>query len=227
MRKHFKIFLTVMMAVFVWISGSISVFAAEMLPVVDTITLDETVLWDSKIPVNLSWKLSQDNDKWLKDLGVTSEVKSLILVIDRPDQEDSRLFYFSYGAEGEWNEVFSVECYISEEGYPEKTAIYGTYEPESAFGTGENPGSLLPYRTVSEMDDWSEDKNSAYGMILHPEYADENRLPLVINCMPKDDDQQIRSGFQVPQEQLRMMIQSVDKESRFVIVENFTDLGLM
>lgn len=227
MRKHFSIFLTLMIAVFVWMFGSISVIAAETTPLIDTITLDETVIRDSKIPVDLSWKISQDKGKWMEDMGIDQEIKSLVLVLNRPDRDESRLFYFSNGMDGEWNEVFSVECLISTEGLYSKEELNGIFEPVSTYGFGENPGSLLPFQSISETDERFYDEYSSFGMILHPKNEEELVSPLVIQCQNTTDEKHSQSGLSIPKNYLRMMIQSIDSESRFIIVEDPDKLGSM
>lgn len=227
MRKHFHIFLTLMIAVFVLMLGSISVFAAVTNPVIDTITLDETMIRDNRIPVDLSWKISQNKGKWIEDMGIGQEVKSLVLVLNRPDQEESRLFYLSNGMDGEWSEIFSVDCLITGDNQYAKEEIYGIFEPTSTYGIGENPGSLLPYRSISEMDDWFANEYSPFGMILYPEGKDEQVSPLVIQCQENSEMEDPQNGFRIPKKQLRMMIQSIDCESRIVIVENLEELGIM
>ncbi len=282
MRKHLNIKIAAVLLVFAVMFGNIQVFAAETNTdiIVDTITLDETLVWSENIPVDLSWKTAQDKGQWIEELGIAKEATSLILVINNLDKVDeeafpaldgfsekerlkqlaehnkldgkSRLLYFSKGTDGEWMEIFSVDCYISGGEFLEKEAVYGAYVPVSTFGSFENPGSLLPYRELEPTDYWTFDpehesygtiysidktyqkeKNavnlegmksySNYGMILQPEDEYFACPPLIINCQQTESRNDQLSGIQMPQEKLRMMIQSIDAETRFLIADRMED----
>lgn len=274
MRKHFYRYFTGMMLAMTLMIGSIQAYAAEFRFPVETITLDETLSQDYIVPTDISWKTEQDNGQWIEDLGIAEDVKSLILVISNPDQEEldtiftaslaswnsvhgkSRLFYFSKGAEGEWDETFSVTCYLSGGKFFDNEDIYGAYEPVSSFGELTNPGSLLSYKTLTANDYWtvdSEDENygfiytaeesyeapeyatnlsslnayTNYGMILHPQNDAGVCPPLVISCQQPDGNHDVPAGFCMPQDYLRRMIQSIDNETKVYIVENLTDLKQM
>ena len=288
MRKHFNKCLAAMVLVLTMALGSMQVLASEYRPVVETITLDESLEWDLDMPVDISWKTKQDNGQWIEELGIARDAKSLILVINNLDKEDpdaipayvsdadfgsdaakkrtiaelhrmdgkSKLSYFSKDEDGIWSEVFSVECYISGGMMFGKEDVYGVYEPVSTFGILANPGSLLPYRILGSDDYWSVDPESEnfgvifnpekaymkpekavnlrglksyanYGLILHPEEEYASCPPLVINCMQAETNNSILSGIHMPEDQLRMMIQSIDKESKFVITNSLAELETM
>ena len=284
MRMHLNKYLTVMTLILILVFGTMQVYAEEMSPVIETITLDEDMDWDNDIPADISWKTSQDKGQWIEEWGIAKDATSLVLVINNLDKEDpnaiplqedeageekrksiaswnrlqgkSRLFYFSKGADGEWSETFSLECFISGGSVAKKEDLYGVYEPVSTFSSIGNPGSLLPYRGLSVLDYWSLDPESEnygsifsveksyikperavnlsslksysnYGMILHPEEEYSSCPPLVINCQQTQSNNDVLCGFQMPQENLRMMIQSIDKATRFFIVENLADLENM
>ena len=271
MRKHFYRYITGMLLAMTLMIGSIQTFAAEFHFPVETITLDETFSQAYIVPTDISWKTKQDKGQWIEDLGIAEDAKSLILVLNNLDKEEpdtiftasieswnnkqgkSRLFYFSKGTEGEWDETFSVECYISGGRYLDKEDIYGVYEPVSSFGELVNPGSLLSYKTLTVNDYWTadpEDENygsiytaeesyeapghainlstlkghSNYGMILHPQDDTSVCPPLVINCQQPNGSSDVLPGFCMPQEYLRMMIQSIDKETKVYIIENLANL---
>lgn len=268
--------------------GSMQVLASEYRPVVETITLDESLEWDLDMPADISWKTKQDHGQWIEKLGIAQDAKSLILVINNLDKEDpdaipshisnvdrgpdvhklkhveetdcldgkSKLSYFSKDEDGKWSEVFSAECFISGGVMFEKEETHGVYEPVSTFGILKNPGSLLPYRTLGADDYWSLDPESEnfgvifkpekaytkpekavnlrglksysnYGMILHPEEEYSSCPPLVINCMQLDTKMGSFSGICMPQDYLRMMIQSIDNETKFVITSSLAELETM
>ena len=168
----------------------------------------------------------------------------------------SRLFYFSKSTEAEWIELLSVDCYISGGGVLEKEALYGAYTPVSTFGMFENPGSLLPYKKLESSDYWTMDPKhesygsiycqenryineplsvnleglksySYYGMILHPEEVYGSCPPLIINCQQTDSNNDLLGGIQMPLKKLRMMIQSIENNTRFIIAESMEDLADM
>lgn len=246
-----------------------------------TIVLDETLLPERVVPADLKWKTEQDKGQWIEDMGIADDASSLILVINNLDKEDpeaiptveqispkrkhewyaqqkrvdgkSRLLYFSKGMDEEWAEVFSVDCYISGGEWFEKTDLYGEYEAISAFGLCENPGSLLPYKTIAMDDYWSlnpesEDYGSIfsiektyekpvdalnlqgmkaysnYGLILNPNEEESSKPVLMINCQQTESNHDMVSGIQMPQEHLRMLIQSIDSETKFMIIGSLSDL---
>lgn len=288
MRKHLNKCLSAVVLVFTMVLGSVQVYAAENNPVVETITLDESLEWDLDMPVDISWKTKQDKGQWIEEIGIAGDAKSLILVINNLDKEDpeaipacdagaelktsaekkkniakmhrlegkSKLSYFSKDMEGEWSEVFSVECFISGGVMFKKEDVYGVYEPVSTFGILENPGSLLPYRILGPDDYWSVDPENEnfgliftpekaylkpenavnlrglksyanYGMILEPEDDYSSCPPLVINCMQSETNNDVLSGIHMPQDQLRMLIQSIDTETKFVITNSLSELETM
>ena len=284
MRKHFNKYVSALVLVFTMVLGSMQVFATENAPTVETITLDENLEWNADMPVDISWKTKQDKGQWIEEIGIAGDAKSLILVINNLDKEDpealpayvsgreeerkksiaemyrldgkSKLSYFSKGMDGEWSEIFSVECFISGGMKLDKEAVYGVYEPVSTFGILENPGSLLSYRVLDFDDYWSinpEDVNfgsifslengylkpenavnlkglksySNYGLILHPEEDYSLCPPLVVNCMQTESNSDVLSGIQMPEENLRMLIQSIDKETKFVITNSLSELETM
>ncbi|MBQ7796134.1 MAG: hypothetical protein IJ374_06205 [Lachnospiraceae bacterium] len=286
MRKHFNRFFTTMMLAVSMIVCTMQTFAAETVPVVETITLDDDFEWDSDIPSDISWRTKQDKGQWIEDLGIAREAKSLILVINNLDKVDteaipglesekmteserrkliaaqnrlngkSRLSYFSKDMDGEWQEIFSVDCFISGGGIFEKEEVYGVYTPVSTFGTKANPGSLLPYRNLSPADYWSVDPESEqygtifsveksyerperavnleglkayshYGMILNPEDDYSSCPSLVVNCQQHESNDDVLSGIHMPEDNLRMMIQSIDQNTRIMIAGDLESLENM
>lgn len=251
-------------------------FAAETEPAVDTITIDSEAMWADDVPADLCWKTSQDKGQWIEDLGIGEDVNSLILIINNLDKEDpdalpnqealtkkpekkaadgkSRMTYFTRNADGEWEALFLVDCYISGGDTLGKESVYGVYTPVSTFGLKEDPGSLLEYRSIGPNDFWildpeSEDYGSIYttsrredkplgsisleglksfsnyGMILHAE-MDEQKCPaLMINCQQREAGDNTLCGIQMPQSYLRMLIQTVDEDTRVVIAGDLEDLN--
>ena len=155
-------------------------FGAVKEQAVDTILLEPETLWEDEVPVDLSWKTQQDKGRWIDEMGIAGDSKSLILVINNLETEsseeipvqtrngkraqsssrelagNSRLFYYSRCADGGWREVFAVNCYISG-GSGEDEDIYGVYRLDSAFGLESDPGSLVSYRQLSQKDYWITD----------------------------------------------------------------------
>lgn len=286
MRMHFNKIFTAMMLSLALASVGMPAMAAETEPVVETITLDEDMYWDSDIPSDISWRTKQDKGKWIEDLGIAKDATSLILVINNLDKDDpdaipnvsdstqtekskeerkkeiveqnrlngkSQLSYFTKVGEEGWQEVFSVECYISGGQMMDKEEIYGAYEPAKTFGIRENPGSLLPFRSLTSNEYWildPEDENYGsiyiadkyherpangisleglkafvnYGMILQPEDDYADCPALVINCLQSETNSDVLSGIQMPEDYLRMLIQSIDSDTRVVIAGEMGDI---
>lgn len=258
----------------------------EIKSVVDTIVLDSDMVWDDEIPADLGWKTKQDKGQWINDLKVAEDVDSIIFVINNLDKEDlqalprqakeetvtsgnakkkvkktnvtgkSRLSYFSrHGNEG-WDEIFSVDCFISGDEENEKETAYGIYYPDTAFGIKDNPGSLLPYKALTSRDYWitdTEDESFGdiytwtyhekrpesavkmenlktfcnYGMILKAENEDSGYPALVVNCLQNVSANNSFLGLQIPETYMRMLIQSLDENTRIVVTDGYESLSEM
>ena len=88
MRKHLNRYFAVLVLAFTMVLGSTQIAMAENNPMVETITLDESLAWDSDMPVDISWKTKQDKGQWIEEMGIAGDAKSLILVINNLDKED-------------------------------------------------------------------------------------------------------------------------------------------
>ena len=146
---------------------------------------------------------------------------------------NSRLFYYSRCADGGWREVFAVNCYISG-GSGEDEDIYGVYRLDSAFGLEsdpededfgaiytageEGPGTKEAVR-LGEMKAFSN-----YGMILKPETEGDAYPALVVNCQQASTEDDTFSGIQLSQSHVRMLIQSIDQDTRIMIAGEVEDL---
>lgn len=273
MRKHLKNMAAAAFAVCALGLVCGQAFAAET--AVDTITIDSEDMWNDDVPADLCWKTSQDKGQWIEDMGIGEDANSLILIINNLDKEDSDalpnqeaaakkpkkkaaegksgLTYFTRNTDGEWEALFRMNCYISGGSAMEKERVYGVYAPVSTFGMKEDPGSLLPYHSVTSNDFWILDPESEdfgaiyttsrheakpedsislealksfsnYGMILHAETEDEECPALMINCQQRESSGDTICGIQMPESYLRMLIQTVDEDTRIVIVGDPEDL---
>jgi len=243
---------------------------------VDTIVLEPETAYEDDVPVDLSWKTKQDKGQWIEELGIGAEAKSLVLVVNNLEENEgekvlvkdpngkiteqkktrlagnSRLFYYSKDVEGHWQEVFATNCYASG-GCGEESDIYGAYKVESAFGTMDNPGSLVPYHMVSGKDYWNTDSDSAdfgeiytaeagkelaetyvnleekkafsnYGMILKPEYEGNAYPALLVNCQQASTNDRTFCGLQIEESYLRMLIQTIDEDTRILVAGTVEDM---
>ena len=156
---------------------------------VDTITMDAEMP-DDEVEVDLGWKTQQDKGRWIDKMGIGDDVNSLLLIINNLDTEtdtvkttkdrtssekvvrakrkqlpgNSRLLYLSRTDTG-WQENFSVNCYVSG-GQEDDSEVYGVYRLESTFGSENDPGSLAPYRKLTENDYWITDPEAdGFGVI--------------------------------------------------------------
>ena len=166
MHKRLYTSLTAVTALVLSAVLMVPAFGAVKEQAVDTILLEPETLWEDEVPVDLSWKTQQDKGRWIDEMGIAGDSKSLILVINNLETEggeeipvqtrngkkgqssgrelagNSRLFYYSRCTDGGWREVFAVNCYISG-GSGEDEDIYGVYRLDSAFGLESDPGSLV------------------------------------------------------------------------------------
>ncbi len=268
MLSHADKFLAVTAAAALMFSAfSFPSYAAKV-PDVDVITLENEV-GDDDVAADLGWKVSQD-DQMLEEIAEGCD--NLVLIVnnlndDTDDAEihstarrigqseipgNSRAFYFSRNEDGNWKQVFTVNCMVSGGEYASDT-IYGSYKPVSAFGIKENPGSILSYCTLSEddyliLDPDSEEYGSIikarkikadtdydltyrlegmralsnYGMILAPEGGTDDFI--VMNCQQSDIPSRTFAGIQLSEDYVRMLIQTIDGNSRIVIVGDTDEL---
>ena len=189
MHKRLYTSLTAVTALVLSAVLMVPAFGAVKEQAVDTILLEPETLWEDEVPVDLSWKTQQDKGRWIDEMGIAGDSKSLILVINNLETEgceeipvqtrngkkgqssgrelagNSRLFYYSRCTDGGWREVFAVNCYISG-GSGEDEDIYGVYRLDSAFGLESDPGSLVSYRQLSQKDYWITDPEAdGFGVI--------------------------------------------------------------
>lgn len=274
MRKRlFAIFLALTAAI--GISNG-AVFAAVKAAQVDTITMDAETS-DDEVAVDLGWKTQQDKGRWIDKMGIGEDVNSLLLIINNLDTEadpvkttkentsdekvvrakrkqlpgNSRLLYLSRTDSG-WQENFSVNCYVSG-GQGDDSDVYGVYRLESTFGSENDPGSLAPYKKLTENDYWITEPEAdgfgaisgkkpeglpavryvnleamrAYsnlGMILKPENGAEGYPALVVNCQQSGAKDRSICGIQLAQAYVRMLIQSMDSGTRIMIAGEVEDL---
>lgn len=165
----------------------------------------------------------------------------------------SRLSYFSKDMEDEWHEIFSVDCFISGDNMNGKEVVYGVYSPSASFGVKENPGSLLPYTYLTAYDYWitnPKDENFGeiytassrsdkpisgikledlktfcnYGMIVKAESENSGYPALVLNCQQNETNNDTFCGIQIPELNMRMLVQSLDEDTRIVITDSLASL---
>jgi len=250
--------------------------AAMPTQAVDTILLEPETAMEDDVPVDLSWKTKQDKGKWIEEMGIAGDSKSLVLIVNNIGEDEkekvlvqsedgtikekkktdaagnSRLFYYSKGSDEHWREVFATNCYVSG-GSGEDSDIYGAYEMESSFGSQENPGSLVPYHQITSKDYLTtdlDDENfgriytagpkgvpgetyvnleemkafSNFGMILKPEYEGDAYPALVVNCQQARTNDRTFCGVQLEESYLRILIQSIDQDTRILISGTVEDM---
>ena len=275
-KRFFSICLAAATVLTAGLAGFSSLGATEQVGV-DTLVLETEAASEEEVPVDIGWKTEQDSGKWIEDMGISVDANSLILVINNLDKTNgmrlpaaeeelqrkmnqraplagnSRLIYLSKTEDGGWQENFSVNCFISggQEMAPED--IYGAYRLESAFGSMEDPGSLVPYYVLTDQDYWVTDpddeefgqlyrarKNetvpeqyvnllerkafSNYGMILKPEAEGSAYPALVVDCQQASTYDGTFAGIQLSESYVRMLIQSIDEGTRILIAGEVEDL---
>ncbi len=269
MRSHSDKFLAVTAAAALILSVfSFPVYTAKAADV-DVITLENEV-GDDDVAADLGWRVSQD-DRILEKIGENCD--NLVIIVNNLDDDtddfeihstarpigqseipgNSRAFYFSRLEDGSWKQVFTVNCMVSGGEYAADT-IYGIYNPVSAFGIKENPGSIISYCLLSAddyliLDPDSEDYGqivkskkiksgtndsltyrldgmralSNYGMVLVPDGGGADSV-IVMNCQQSDIPSRTLAGVQLSEDYVRMLIQTIDSESRIVIVKDIDEL---
>ena len=165
----------------------------------------------------------------------------------------SRLVYFSRNELGEWEEFFSTEGFLSGDTLNGKEVTYGVYSPQTTFGVKENPGSLLPYQYLTTNDYWCLDPSDElfgnivtvykreeqpisgikmeslktfcnYGMILKPEMEGTGYPALVVNCLQLENNDGTFCGLQIPEQYMRILVQSLDENTRVIISDSLESL---
>ena len=165
----------------------------------------------------------------------------------------SRLIYFSRNELGEWEEFFSTEGFLSGDTLNGKEVTYGVYSPQTTFGVKENPGSLLPYQYLTTNDYWCLDPSDElfgnivtvykreeqpisgikmeslktfcnYGMILKPEMEGTGYPALVVNCLQLENNDGTFCGLQIPEQYMRILVQSLDENTRVIISDSLESL---
>ncbi len=63
-----------------------------------------------------------------------------------------------------------------------------------------------------------------YGMILRPESEGEAFPALVVSCQQADTNDRTFSGIQLSEPYIRMLIQSIDEETRILIAGELEDM---
>lgn len=275
-KRFFSICLAAATVLTAGLAGFSSLGATEQVGV-DTLVLETEAASQEDVPVDIGWKTEQDNGKWIEDMGIADDASSLILVINNLDKTNgirlpaaeeelqrkmnqraplagnSRLIYLSKTEDGGWQENFSVNCFISGGQEMAPADIYGAYRLESAFGSMEDPGSLVPYHVLTDQDYWVTDpddekfgqlyqakKNetvpkqyvnllerkafSNYGMVLKPETEGSAYPALVVDCQQASTYDGTFAGIQLSESYVRMLIQSIDEGTRILIAGEVEDL---
>ena len=134
-----------------------------------------------------------------------------------------------------------------------KEITYGVYSPQATFGVKENPGSLLPYQYLTTNDYWCLDPSDElfgnivtvykreeqpisgikmeslktfcnYGMILKPEMEGTGYPALVVNCLQMENNDGTFCGLQIPEQYMRILVQSLDENTRVIISDSLESL---
>ena len=87
MHKRLYTSLTAVTALVLSAVLMVPAFGAVKEQAVDTILLEPETLWEDEVPVDLSWKTQQDKGRWIDEMGIAGDSKSLILVINNLETE--------------------------------------------------------------------------------------------------------------------------------------------
>ena len=78
MHKRLYTSLTAVTALVLSVVLMVPAFGAVKEQAVDTILLEPETLWEDEVPVDLSWKTQQDKGRWIDEMGIAGDSKSLI-----------------------------------------------------------------------------------------------------------------------------------------------------
>lgn len=105
----------------------------------------------------------------LEDLDTAAVTSQLVVVVGTGmDSSRVKVGYYTKAEDGAWSEQFCVDGYCGHNGMStdkregDRRTPTGTYSFTQAFGSLEDPGSILPYKQLDEYDYWVDDQNSAY-----------------------------------------------------------------
>lgn len=171
--------------------------------------------------------------------------------------------YFTKAEDGSWSEEFYVPGYCGYNGMAadkregDRRTPVGTYGFTRAFGILEDPGSILPYKTLDEDDYWVDDSASKYynQMVsakttpvtwrsaehlikVNPCYNYSIALDYNAACVPGKGSAIFLHGLHptktwtegciaIPEENMKTLVQQVDAETRIVIVSGLAELEYM
>ena len=190
----------------------------------------------------------------IQELGLGEDVTGVVYVrAGEREPSEATVSFHTKGEDGFWKEEFSVSglcgrngCTAEKAEGDGKTPV-GTYAFTMAFGTEEDPGSILTYHTLTKYDYWVDDPESSYynrlvdirkvekdwksaeamaSIIPHYRYG----LALDYNgdCVPgkgsaiflhcwKEGDTGTSGCIAIPEDTMKYLITVADKNTRIVI----------
>ena len=105
----------------------------------------------------------------LEDLDAAANTDQLVVVVGSGmDSSRGKVGYYTKSVDGAWSEQFIADGYCGHNGMStdkregDRRTPTGTYSFTQAFGSLEDPGSILPYKQLDEYDYWVDDPASAY-----------------------------------------------------------------
>lgn len=215
--------------------------------------IDSLILVINNLDKEDPYELPRQEDEQQTPFGDTKE--------ESEEEKDditgkSRFSYYTRHGEDGWHEIFSVDCFISGDDESGNEAVYGVYYPDSSFGIKSNPGSLLPYQLLTNLDYWVPNPESDdfgtictvpsiaerprggirlkklktlcnYSLILRAEKEDAGYPALVLNCLKNDKADDTFCGIQLSETYVRMLVQSIDENTRIVVTNGYENLSEM
>lgn len=167
---------------------------------------------------------------------------------------NSRLFYFDKSESGYWSEVFSINCMLSGGSGEESDVYgayrpYSSFgsldnpgslvsyrklaaddylildEDSDAFATIVKKNKVSR-KTPADKAVCLEDMKaySNYGMILRAEQGSDSAPAIVLNCQQANVNDDTFESVQLSESYVRMLIQSIDANTRFLIAAEIEDL---
>ena len=139
---------------------------------------DKTIAVSQAVSVAGSDYVFDDKGRWLSPLrmaveasGAADMTDQLVLVVDRS------LSFWEKGEDGAWRQRLETRCGYGKNGLVpaeervmgSKTTPVGLFPLTLAFGTGENPGTEMPYRQITEDSYWSEAEDGSFNTWVESE----------------------------------------------------------
>lgn len=119
---------------------------------------------ESKVPVKQEQSPPKNDAEKLKNIGQNNQL--ILVTTNGYGTSSAKIQTFERNADGNWTQVLSTSGHIGKNGFANKKvegdgkSPRGKYSIGTAFGRKGNPGTKLPFRSITSDDVWVDDSNS-------------------------------------------------------------------